>query len=111
MDVLFPYMSDHWRGYLHENGFKIPPAVAFTYPPWSSAFGTPASETTLEQIRGSVLQRASHAVLNCYFGVETQRNPYMAAELATAVNLWLRDTFLESEDRLLGSLVLALHDT
>lgn len=46
-------------------------------------------------------------MLNCLTGVETHRNPYFGAAVASAVNDWLRAEFLDRDERLRASLVVS----
>ena len=108
---LHPYLTEHWRDYLTENGFQRPSAVAQGYPPTSAVMAKAPAETTLEDLRDRVLGSADHAIVSCYYGVEGVRHPFMAAALATAVNSWLREEWLEREPRLFGSLVIPSYDT
>jgi predicted TIM-barrel fold metal-dependent hydrolase len=50
---------------------------------------------------------AAHAILHCYYGVESLTHPYLAAELATAVNRWVADEWLSADDRFLASASIA----
>ena len=43
------------------------------------------------------------AVLNCITGFDTHRNPYFSAAVSAALNDWVRETFLEHDDRLRAS--------
>jgi predicted TIM-barrel fold metal-dependent hydrolase len=109
-EQLHPYLTAHWRDYLAENGFKLPSANTQTYPPASAVMAN-APEPTLEAIRAEVLGRSRHAILNCYYGAEGVRHPYMAAALATAANSWIQDEWLSKEARIFGSIVIPPHDT
>jgi predicted TIM-barrel fold metal-dependent hydrolase len=46
-------------------------------------------------------------VLNCVTGFETHRNAYFSAAVASAINDWLREEFLERDSRLRASLVVS----
>ena len=50
------------------------------------------------------------AVLSCTVLDGVHRNPHYAAAVATAVNDWLRDEFLERDDRLRASMVVSTLD-
>jgi predicted TIM-barrel fold metal-dependent hydrolase len=108
--ALHPYLSPHWRDFLGEAAFSEPNGVAYTYPRWSG-LSIDGASVTLDAIRRDVLGDATYAVLQCYYGLESVLHPYLARDLATAVNRWLREAWLEVEDRLLGSAVITPHLT
>jgi hypothetical protein len=62
-------------------------------------------ETLAAQYLNDAAPRA--VVLNCVTGFDTHRNPYFSAAVASAVNDWLRDTFLSRDDRLRASLAVS----
>jgi len=66
---------------------------------------------SLARLRGEILSHASHAVLHCYYGVESMLHPYLAPALARAVNTWMYEEWLSPEDALLGSAAIAPQDT
>lgn len=105
-----PYLDSYWSSELHAVRFKRPPGVEYTYPSWSAASGD-SSSPSLTQLRGEILSRASHAVLQCYYGVESLLHPYLAPALARAVNSWMYEEWLSREDALLGSATIAPQHT
>ena len=109
-DELAPYLTRHWRDYLKENGFHRPSSVGMSYPP-SSRISPDGGGSHLAEVQRDVLTRSSLAIVNCYYGTEGVRHPFMAAALSTAVNEWLREEWLEREPRLYGSIVIPPHDT
>jgi uncharacterized protein len=46
------------------------------------------------------------AILTCVATFQGSRNPYFEAAITTAVNNWMRDEFLDRDDRLRGSIVV-----
>jgi predicted TIM-barrel fold metal-dependent hydrolase len=108
-DALFPYLSEHWREWMLETHYKPPAAIENAYPSWSPMLATPP--VSLEQVQQDVLGRAAVAVLHCYFAVESYTHPYLSSALATAVNQWLADEWLDRDDRLLGSATIAPEHT
>ncbi|MGZ4191894.1 MAG: amidohydrolase family protein [Solirubrobacteraceae bacterium] len=70
-------------------------------------WATPPS--TYEQLRERYLDavRPRFAVLNCISGFDNHRNPYFSAAVAAAINDWVRETFLDRDDRLRASLVVS----
>jgi predicted TIM-barrel fold metal-dependent hydrolase len=110
VEALRPYLSAHWRDYLGESNFRHPVAVTHSYPTTSPIVAR-GSGASLDDVREHVLARSACAIVNCYYGVEGIRNPFMSAALATAVNSWFQAEWLDREPRLLGSLVVPPHDT
>jgi uncharacterized protein len=106
VDVLFPYLPPQWVEFFSAGFLRRQPALNSTYPAWSPMAGPAAGELTLERLRATVLQRADLAILHCYWGVESFTHPYLGAALATAINRWVADEWLEREPRLLGSAVI-----
>ncbi len=117
-DVLFPYLSEHWREYISETAFKGP--VDTSYPPGAATSmaaelrgaNGKAAAVTLDMVRERVLGdgQADFAILTCAYAVESVRNPFAAAALARAVNDWQVAEWLDQEPRLRGSIVVASQD-
>jgi predicted TIM-barrel fold metal-dependent hydrolase len=105
IQALAPYLPEIWREHLALNSRVLQP-VAATYPDWNPSTRTPAAELTLERLRSEVLPEASLAILHCYYAVESFSHPYLGSAVATAVNSWLREQWLERDDRLLGSIAV-----
>ena len=100
--ALYPYLEAHWPAYLESGHYRHIGSKA-TYPPWSDMFGSDAEEMTLAQLRDAVLTTADTAVLYCYYGLEMMQHPYLAADLATALNRWMLREWLEPDGRLVGT--------
>ena len=98
-EALFPYLSDYWRQYITEAGIRLN-GMAHAYPRGVVA-PAPSSHT---ELAGHVPEVG---ILNCLTVFETHRNPYFAAAVASAINDWLRDEFLERDSRLRASLVVS----
>jgi uncharacterized protein len=107
--ALHPYLTEYWRDGLREAGFKQPQGIDYTFPDWSAQAIRP-SDTTPDKIADKVLGVADLAILNCCYGLEALRHPYLAAALATAVNSWLQEEWLARDERCLASLVVAVDD-
>jgi uncharacterized protein len=104
-DALFPYLNDYWRQYITEAGIRLN-GLAYAYP---SAVARPAP-STYQELAERVLvgpDEPGIVVLNCLTGFETHRNGYFAAAVAAAINDWLREEFLERDERLRASLVVS----
>ena len=113
---LLPYLSDYWRQYLSEAAVRLT-GVGHAYPPGAAVTATQeardkgwaAPPSTYEQLKERYLDAATprYAVLNCISGFDNHRNPYFAAAVASAINDWVRETFLEKDDRLRASLTVS----
>jgi len=109
VQALDPYLTEYWRNGLREAGIRQPQAIEYTFPDWSTQAIQP-SDTTPDEIAAKVLGLADLAILNCCYGLEALRHPYLAPALATAVNSWLREEWLARDERFLASLVVAVDD-
>ncbi len=117
IEALLPYLPDYWAGYVREvflggatsgtGRLHVTAGASFTYPAWASNLALLPHEVSLEAIRASVLERSELAVIHCYSGAEAFTHPYFAPALATAVNRWLQEEWLEKDERLLGTAVIA----
>lgn len=105
------YLSAHWNDYLRDNGFRRPAGVAQSYPPKSAVMAEAGPHATVADIRDRVLSDSELAILNCYFGVEGVRHPYLSAALCSAINSWIAAAWLDKEPRLFGSILVPPHDT
>jgi predicted TIM-barrel fold metal-dependent hydrolase len=111
--TLFPYLAEHWREYIYETSFKGP--VDTSYPPGAETSARPelrASRIGLDDIRERALDPFNTAIgiLTCAYAVDSVRNPFAAAALATAVNEWQVNDWLSQESRLRGSVVVPIQD-
>lgn len=103
VDALTPYLSRHWRARLAENAWSGPAGVAHCYP----AAATDAPIETLEQLQREVLNpELRRVILVCYYAVEMIRHPDLSAGLAHAVNVWVKEHWLDGDQRLAGTLVV-----
>lgn len=114
VEVLFPYLTEHWREYITQSAFKGP--VENAYPPKAPTSirpdlrredGSPAG-STLQRLQADVIDPLAleYAILNCSYGIESIHNPDAAAALASAVNDWHLAEWLEAEPRLRASIVV-----
>lgn len=111
--ALFPYLSEYWRETIEQTGFKgatdnyYPGGAALSARPGSIPESGPAG-SSLELLQSQVLDArdVEYAILNCAYAVDGIRNPYGAAAVASAVNDWLIDEWLDKEPRLRASIVV-----
>ena len=107
MDALSPYLSSYWRQYIEEARVPLHGLVD-AYPPGAPTSG-PAAPGQYAALKAAVLDQVepSYVMLNCLTALEAYRNPYYAAALATAVNDWVRDEFLERDERLRAAIAVS----
>ena len=118
VDVLLPYLGEHWRQYINDTSFKGP--VDTSYPSGAATSLTPdlvhsdgyAISPTLEDVRQHVLDlwQTEVGILTCAYAVESVRNPFAAAALASAVNDHQLYDWLNQEPRLRGSVLVPIQD-
>ena len=113
-EVLFPYLDPVWQEHMRERGWAGPSAD-YAYPPalettarsaWRPPDGrVPASDASL--LREHILDpwAVDHAIVNCSYPVD-DGHPDLSAALASAVNDWLVEEWLEKDPRLRASIVL-----
>lgn len=120
VDVLLPYLSGQWIEWIGETGFTVPASLATKYPAGSSITCAPewrpgdgrAPASDLSLLREDVLDPlgVECAILNCYWGLDSLRNPDFAAALARAINDWLIEEWLDRDERLRASLIVPAHN-
>jgi predicted TIM-barrel fold metal-dependent hydrolase len=114
MRVLLPYLAPHWQEAVVEREINLesqsyPPNAPLTArPDWRGKNGRAA--TSAEELCAQVLDRwgASHAILNCIYGVQLVLNEDMAVSFARALNTWIAKEWLDRDPRLRASIVLPL---
>lgn len=111
--ALLPYLAEHWREYIYETSFKGP--VDTSYPPGAETSARPdlrAARIDLDVIREQAIDPLGTeiGILTCAYAVDSVRNPFAAAALATAVNEWQVNSWLSQEPRLRGSIVVPIQD-
>ena len=114
VEVLFPYLPDHWREYITQSAFKGPTDTAYPAGAPTSARpdatppggGPPGSDLAL--LREQVLDPwgVEYGILNCAYAVESIHNPDAATAMSSAVNDWQIAEWLDKEPRLRASLVV-----
>ena len=116
MGALTPYMRGYWRQYiegamigLHGLVDAYPPGAPTTASERARTFPGPAVPSDYAALCDRVLDSsdAEFVVLNCLTAIEAHRNPYYAAAIATAVNDWIRDEFLDHDQRLRASIAVS----
>ncbi len=113
VQVLMPYLSDHWQTYIRETAFKGP--LDSSYPrgvPIGGHDEAGEAAPSLDELREAVFGETGTtvAILTCAYSIESVRNPFAAAALASAVNDWQIEYWLAKEPRLRGSVVVPIQD-
>jgi predicted TIM-barrel fold metal-dependent hydrolase len=113
VEALFPFLAEHWRAYINETSFKGP--IDTSYPPGAETSARPdlrAAPIGLDVVREQVLDpnQTAIGILTCAYAVDSVRNPFAAAALASAVNDWQETHWLSQEPRLRGSIVVPIQD-
>jgi uncharacterized protein len=117
---LFPFLARQWVDWCLERNWQVPPGVASHYPPgsprscrpeWRPADGS-APASSYELLKEHVLDPwdVDHAIVNCYYGVDSIRQPDWSEAMASAVNDWLVATYLDRDPRLRASMILPARD-
>lgn len=114
LQTLYPYLADHWRDYCEESAFTGPDAndypkgAAITARPDSRPANGQPPGSDLDLLRAHVLDpwRVRTGILNCSYRVQGVHNPDLAAALATAINQWQIDAWLDREPRLRAGIVV-----
>jgi len=114
IEVLLPYLSDHWRDHIVERGVGslepnyYPPGAPLSARPGSApaSGGPPGSD--LDLLREQLLDPwdIEYAILNCLYGVQLIHSEDWAAAMARAVNDWQVAEWLEKDPRLRASIVV-----
>ncbi len=114
LKTLLPYLGEQWQVYLNESAFRGTGAA--DYPDKSPVAsredarpdsGPPGSDIDL--LRKHVFDDggADLAILNCGFRAGSVHNQDLAADLATAVNDWQVEQWLNTDDRFRASIIVA----
>ncbi|HMN29108.1 MAG TPA: amidohydrolase family protein [Caldilineaceae bacterium] len=113
LQVLYPYLPAHWVDYCNESAFVGPdandyPANAPTTarPGSKPPAGHPGSDLGLLREQALEAWNSEVGILNCAYRVASVHNQDLAAALATAVNHWQVDEWLDKEPRLRASIVV-----
>jgi hypothetical protein len=112
VEALFPWLSNHWREYITQSGFKGPTDTAYPKAPTSArpgaspATGPAGSDLGLLRTQALDAWGAEVGILNCAYAVESIHNPDADVALATAVNEWQVAEWLGPEPRLRASIVV-----
>ena len=116
-EILLPYLETYWRDSVVERGMgslesaSYPPnAPISARPDFRGKDGYPA--TDVSQLTAQVCDRwgASHAILNCLYGVQLIFNEDIARAFASALNDWIAKEWLDRDSRLRASIVIPIQN-
>ena len=102
-DELYPYLPAQWVEHMQKTGFRGP--LALRTQPWWLPIRKADGDgiVRVEEVQADVLAEARGALLRCYWGAESFTHPYFGPAVATAVNRWLQEEWLDKDDRLLAA--------
>ena len=113
LKTLYPYLPAHWVAYCNESAFVGPDAndypkgAAISAQPGSKpANGPPGSDLALLRSQALDVWPTEIGILNCAYRVPAVHNPDLAAALASALNQWQIDEWLDKEPRLRASIIV-----
>jgi predicted TIM-barrel fold metal-dependent hydrolase len=112
MDALLGYIDPYWHelirgGHLGVRHRLYPESEPVSARPEARAVGSFPPHSYAE-LRAQLLEpyQPLAVILTCVATFQGSRNPYFESALTTAVNNWMRDEFLERDQRLRGSIVV-----
>jgi predicted TIM-barrel fold metal-dependent hydrolase len=112
MDRLLGYLAPYWHefirgGYLGVAHRLYPESEPMSARPEARAAGS-FPPHTYEELSAQLLDpyQPLAVILTCVATFQGSRNPYFEAAMTTAINNWMREEFLDRDDRLRGSIVV-----
>lgn len=114
LSALYPYLPEHWVAYCNESAFvgpdakDYPPNAPITARPGSKPEnGPPGSDLSLVQAQLLDAMNIEIGILNCAYRVTSVHNPDLSMALASAINQWQVEHWLEKDSRLRASIVVS----
>ena len=112
MDRLLGYIAPYWHEFIRGGHLGVghrlyPESEPMSARPEARATGS-FPPHTYEEVRAQLLDpyQPIMAILTCVTTFQGSRNPYFEAALTTAINDWMREEFLDRDERLRGSIVV-----
>ena len=112
MDALLPYIDPYWHELIRGGRLGVrhrlyPDSEPRSARPEARAAGSFPPHSYAE-LRAQFLEpyQPLAVILTCVATFQGSRNPYFESALTTAVNNWMRDEFLDRDQRLRGSIVV-----
>lgn len=117
MAQLLPYLALHWRETILARGIDgldlaaYPPGAPFSArPDWRGDGAPPGATATILARQALDPFAASIGILSCLHGAIAMYSEDMGAALATAVNDWLVEEWLDRDPRLRASITICMRD-
>lgn len=118
IDEIIPYLPDVWQRYVHESGFKAPPATPYpkmkpfaarsdAHPPSGKQ---PGGDLAFMQERHFDHWSIDYAVMNPLYGVDALPNVDLATALCAAANDFFIEQWYERDARMIGSILVPWAD-
>jgi uncharacterized protein len=113
LTTLHGYFSPYWHDFFR--GARMSLSSARMYPPNAPSSARPEARAsgsfpphTLVELQSQLLDvyRPEAAILNCVVSFVAGKNPYYQEAVCHAVNEWIRDEWLDHDDRLRASIVV-----
>lgn len=114
MKALLPYLEPHWQEAVVEREINLdsqsyPPNAPLTVrPDLRGPDGQAAASPAALTAQALDHWGASHAILNCIYGVQLVLNEDMAVAFARAINDWIAREWLDRDPRLRASIVVPI---
>ena len=112
MDALLGYLDPYWHEFIRSAYLGVrhrlyPESEPMSARPEARAAGS-FPPHTYEELRAQLLDpyEPLAVILTCVATFQGSRNPYFEAAMTTAVNNWMREEFLDRDERLRGSIVV-----
>lgn len=123
-EVLFPYLSKRWQDHMKEYGlhYRQPFTATVPYPrsspalarrdAWPESGGPPGSDLDFMRMQHLDPMNVEYGIMQVLTpGVAGEPNLEYGAALASALNDWQVDAWVDPEPRLRAAVVVALEDT
>ncbi|MGE3271273.1 MAG: amidohydrolase family protein [Chloroflexota bacterium] len=112
--ALYPYLPPYWVEHMEQTLFKgvnetyYPMKTAMAVRPETRPEGGGLPGTSLELLQQGHLDPSGveMAIVNCLYAIDTLNNPDAAIAMASAVNDWQINEWLNKDSRLRGSIVI-----
>jgi predicted TIM-barrel fold metal-dependent hydrolase len=118
INEFLPFLSERWRAYIAQSGFKMPTASIYpkvfanaarrdAYPPGGKTPGSDPAFTRQQLLDAWAIDRA---ILNPLIGVSNVHNLDLANALMRAANDWTENLWLAADPRWHASIVVNVRD-
>jgi uncharacterized protein len=112
IEALLGYIDPYWHEFIRSGHLGVrhrlyPESEPMSARPEARAAGS-FPPRAYEELRAQLLDtyQPLAVILTCVATFQGSRNPYFEVAMTTAVNNWMRDEFLDRDERLRGSIVV-----